>query len=325
MSVSSAPLTPQRSLPALSRRLGKPVLSLLFPSLLSACGTSPKPQGTEPDAPLAESPSEEPTQEGAGLQNGRAPTETSSEAAAAFRRESPPNGATGEASLSSETQTAQPRPLLPSGLVLGRSIEVPVSGDRPLRVAHADGTSDGALVYLHGMCGNPKGAEPWIDQALAHGTVIVLRADVPCPDRPGYKWPKEIDKIQARLDQALKLVKAQRAGLLDTEHVTLIGYSQGAHRAEQLARTTPARYPRVMLGGPPTAPEPDSFRQGVSIAVLGGELEDASHMMSGASALSSAGLRARFFLLPHAHHGGYGPEGPKVMAGVLSWLFAVNE
>lgn len=226
-----------------------------------------------------------------------------------------------EASPPPERAPTQLTPL-PEGLIVGTSVEVPLDGDRALRVAHAGASSERALVYLHGMCGNPKGAEPWIDRATERGTLIVVRADVPCPDRPGYKWPKELSLIQARIDRALETVKNQRAGRLNTSEVTLIGYSQGAHRAEGLAAAYPTRYPRLVLGGPPTAPTSTSFSAHQRVAVLGGELEDSSHMSQGAEELLAGGVAARFFLLPRAHHGGYGPEGRRVMDEVLRWLDA---
>jgi pimeloyl-ACP methyl ester carboxylesterase len=170
------------------------------------------------------------------------------------------------------------------------------------------------------MCGDPQGAEPWIDLATQRGTFIVVRANVPCPDRPGYKWPKEVEAIQERIDAALSLVKDERGGLLNTDVITLIGYSQGAHRAERLAQAYPSRYPKLVLGGPPTPPEVASFPAKPRIAILGGELENTDHMQQGYHDLLDGGLSARFFVLPRTHHGGYGPEGRRVMSEVFEWL-----
>lgn len=234
--------------------------------------------------------------------------------------EGPPATRPPAAEKSDESPTQIEPRRLPEDLQIGQSVELPVSGDRSLRVAHADASRDQALVYLHGMCGNPLGAEPWMDLAVERGTLIVVRANVPCPDRPGYKWPKEVEPIQERIDAALALVKEKRGGLLNTETVTLIGYSQGAHRAEKLAAAYPGRYPMLVLGGPPTPPEPESFSSRPRIAILGGELENTDHMHEGHRNLLDSGLAARFFLLPRAHHGGYGPQGPRVMKEVFDWL-----
>src|SRR4029078_11864236 len=98
-----------------------------------------------------------------------------------------------------------------------------------------------------------KGADSWEDVATRHGTLITLRADVPCGDRPGFKWPKETEAIQARLERALAIVRDLRGGELDDQAPILIGYSQGAHRAEKLARPYPHPYRLLAPGGAPPA------------------------------------------------------------------------
>jgi pimeloyl-ACP methyl ester carboxylesterase len=200
-------------------------------------------------------------------------------------------------------------------------MDVPLAGDRPLRLAHAPADLHHAVIYLHGMCGDPEGADPWIDLATQYATVITVRANIKCPDRPGYKWPQDPEEIQPRIDAALEHVRALRNGHLDMNEVTLIGYSQGSHRAEKLASAFPGRYRDLVLGGPPTAADPALLRGARAVAVLGGELEDATHMMQGTAALQAAGIRTRFFLLPGAHHGTYGPEGRRVMTDVLMWIW----
>ncbi len=199
--------------------------------------------------------------------------------------------------------------------------ELPVPSDRALRVLHAPAELSTAIVYLHGMCGNPRGADPWGDLAARYGTVVSLRANVPCKGRPGFKWPHEPEAISARIDAALEVVRAERQGQLDTERVVLLGYSQGAHRAERLAARFPHRYRTLMLAGPPTKATPERLRHARRVAILGGELEDTAHMVDGFLALRAAGIESEFFLLPAAHHGSYGPQGRRVMGEVLRFLF----
>lgn len=212
-------------------------------------------------------------------------------------------------------------PPFPTDLPLHTPLDVPLENDRALRVAHAPDSSQRAVVYLHGMCGDPKGADPWIDLATQYATVITVRANVKCPDRPGYKWPQEPEQIQPRIDAALAYVRELRNGYLKTDEVTLIGYSQGSHRGEKLAAAFPERYRDLVLGGPPTAVDPGQLKSARRVAILGGELEDTAHMLEGLSNLEAAGIRSRFFLLPRAHHGTYGPEGRRVMTEVLSWIW----
>ena len=210
----------------------------------------------------------------------------------------------------------------PEDLPLFQPMERPMAGDRPLRVTHAAKETVRPIVYLHGMCGNSKGADPWSDVAARYGTLIVVRANERCEDRPGYKWPKDLEAIQERIDAALSEVKESRGGWLDIEHPAIIGYSQGSYRAEQLVMAYPRRYDRAILGGHPTPPSYEALKSLQAVAVLGGELEDHSHMLKGALDLRDHGKRARFFLLPQVHHGSYGPQGRQVMTDVLEFVFA---
>lgn len=217
-------------------------------------------------------------------------------------------------------QVAEDR-VFPRDLLLDTPTELPLAGDRSLRVSHAQPSQLHPIIYLHGMCGNSKGADIWSNLATKYGTLIVVRADEPCGDRPGYKWPKDLTLIQARIDAALQAVKRERGGFLETEHPTLIGYSQGAYRAEQLVGAYPQRYSRALLGGPPTPPSYEALKSISRIAVLGGELEDRSHMESGTADLIAHGLHAQFFMLPNVHHGSYGPKGREVVERALAFIF----
>lgn len=220
-----------------------------------------------------------------------------------------------------EGNPSEPNAALPEDLVPHVPTEVPMPRDRNIRVAHSGPDANTAMVYLHGMCGNPKGADPWLDVATKRATVIVVRANVECPHRPGYKWPQAPQLIQSRIEAALEVAKEQRGGRLNTDEVTLIGYSQGSHRAERLAARYPGRYPYLVLGGPPTPAEPHHFDSVKRVAILGGELENTWHMEQGLEALQSADVSARFFVLPGAHHGSYGPQGQRIMAKVFDWLY----
>ena len=204
-------------------------------------------------------------------------------------------------------------------------MEVAVPGDSAVRVVHGGPDVRWALVYLHGMCGNPEAVADWSSVASRYGTLIVLRADVPCGDRPGNKWPTDVSAIQGRIDRALEVVGEQRGGLLDPSRLVAIGYSQGAHRAERLAEASPERYPLLVLGGPPSSASPQRLALARGVAIFGGERENTQHMRAGARALEEAGLRARFFLLPGVGHGAYGPDAPRVLADVFAWLFAQEQ
>lgn len=211
-------------------------------------------------------------------------------------------------------------PTLPDGIVPGESTIVEVPGDRGAFVIHAPATNTRAIIYLHGMCGNVRAVETW-KQALAHsGTLIGVMGDKPCGGGR-LRWTKHYDRIQARVEAALRAVKQARGGLLDIAQPVLFGYSQGADRAEALTARFPKRYRLVILGGAPQLPRLAHLSDTSAVAFLAGELEVSGNMRLGAEVLAAAGKPARFFLLPKAKHGEFGPEGPRVMSELFSWLF----
>src|SRR6185436_2354106 len=113
------------------------------------------------------------------------------------------------------------------------------------------------------------------DAATEHGTVITLLGDQPCKDRPGrFKWSRDIRGLDQRIQRALARVATAGEVPIDRSDVTLMGYSQGALRAESLARFYGSHYPRVVLGGPPTMPGFNHFPNARAVAVVGGEKED---------------------------------------------------
>ncbi|HSC89617.1 MAG TPA: hypothetical protein VLC09_20180 [Polyangiaceae bacterium] len=210
---------------------------------------------------------------------------------------------------------------LPEGIVPHQAGDVPVPYDKALRVTHAAAGVRHAILYLQGMCSDARSADGWVDLASRRGTVIAVRPDVTCePERRGYKWPAEPGAIEARIERALEFVREQRGGQLDLEVVTLVGYSQGSGRAELLASRNPHRYSQIILGGHPSPVFVPNFQRDQRVAMLGGELEKTEDMRASVVGLGRAGVASRFFLLPGAHHGSYGPEQRRILPEVFDWL-----
>jgi predicted esterase len=200
---------------------------------------------------------------------------------------------------------------------------IEASGDQPIRVLPAATPGPRVLVYLHGYCGDINAVGAFVPAAAAHGTLIALLGDQPCKDKPGrFKWSNDIRGLDGRIQRAVRLVNHAQGLHLDPHDITLFGYSQGAVRAESLARFYASHYPRVILGGPPRRPKPAHFSHIHVIAVFGGEKEDTSDMLGGADDLSAAGFRARFFLLPGVDHGDFGGEleGNRALAEILAFV-----
>ncbi|HTA88517.1 MAG TPA: hypothetical protein VK745_03040, partial [Polyangiaceae bacterium] len=195
--------------------------------------------------------------------------------------------------------------------------------DRPIRVLPAATPGPRALVYLHGYCGDVNAPGAFVPAAAAHGTLLALLGDQPCKDKPGrFKWSNDIHGLDERIKRAIGLVNHSLKLGLDPKDITLFGYSQGAVRAESLARYYSRRYPRVILGGPPRRPKPQHFNGVRAIAVFGGEKEDTHDMQGGADDMIAAGLQAHFFLLPGVDHGDFGGEveGNRSIGEVLAFV-----
>lgn len=195
--------------------------------------------------------------------------------------------------------------------------------DRPIRVLPAAVPNRHAIVYLHGYCGDVNAVGAFQNAAQNHGTVIALLGDQPCKDKPGrFKWSRDIRGLEQRIERALKLVNRDLHLDLETTNITLLGYSQGALRAESLARFYGKHYPRVILGGPPQRAKPSHFPNARRIAVFGGEKEDTHDMSGAAEDLLAAGREARFFLLPGVDHGDFGADGERMLGEVLDFVTA---
>jgi predicted esterase len=195
--------------------------------------------------------------------------------------------------------------------------------DRPIRVLPAATPGPRVLVYLHGYCGDVNAPGAFVPAAAAHGTLIALLGDQPCKDKPGrFKWSQDIHGLDERIKRAVRLVNRALKLELDPKDITLFGYSQGAVRAESLARYYSKHYPRVILGGPPRRPKPEHFTGVSVIAVFGGEKEDTHDMLGGAQDMIAAGEHARFFLLPGVDHGDFGGEieGNRSLQEVLEFV-----
>jgi len=223
------------------------------------------------------------------------------------------------------TSTAPPpaalTPTLPPHVEVGARAIVPVPGDQDVIVYSGPAERRRPFVYLHGVCGDPSAVEAWVHVVTLRGTLVVLRGESPCPDRPGRSsWKAPAATLAERIDRALTAVRAHRGGLLDPEDVVLIGYSQGAARAEQLARLRPGSFRRLVLASGPKPPDPAALAATAAVAVLAGSEEHQEPLQAGVAALCAAGLRARYFTLPGAAHGEYGRDGARVIDEALAWL-----
>ena len=208
----------------------------------------------------------------------------------------------------------------------GTTLTVPFDEDRDRALVVAGNPEiHEPIVWLHGMCADPKADLEAIGTiARTHGTILSISGDVPCPGQPGRTtWTDDVASIDGRISLAIAAVNgAGVAPFLVDGPLLVVGVSMGATRAEALSGASPARYGRLVLVGAPKAPSPDTLAGARAVAMVAGDQEPQRKMRDGAHALDVAGVPSRFFLLPGAPHGSFGPDGEHVMSEAVAFVRA---
>ena len=152
--------------------------------------------------------------------------------------------------------------------------------------------------------------------AAARGGIVALQGDLPCKgDGTLRRWSPDTALLSARIDAALLA-----AGAAATGDLTLIGYSQGAERAEWLARRFPAKYTRFVLMAGPVVPSPSRFAGARAVATLAGYGDVRENMADGAKRLRRASIPATYIELPGTQHGELSPATDAFVGQALDWL-----
>ena len=236
--------------------------------------------------------------------------------------ESRPVAAAAAAMQTPEPGLESPEPALPAGIEPGVFTSVEVTGDAALAVNYARAGIGRAIVYLHGACGDMQAPRAWSSVSIEVGTLIALRGDRSCGKNDRYYWGPDTRQLESRVRVALARVAELRGATFEPDDVVLMGYSQGAARAQELHARHPELYPRVILAGIPVAPSAKHLAGARGVAVLGGQLELTTHMRTGVWALEANDIPVRFALFPKAAHGEFGPDAERVMSEAFEWLLA---
>jgi pimeloyl-ACP methyl ester carboxylesterase len=195
----------------------------------------------------------------------------------------------------------------------------PLDGSSPpVFVMRGEPRGPGKLVFIHGICGHGLGyAQSFARSAARHGTLIAPQGDRPCDGTPLARWSLDTVALDARIVSAF-----HELGFVDpVADITVIGYSQGANRAEALARKWPLRYTRLVLIAGPTKVSPYGLAVR-STVTMAGTLDRQDIMQASSKAFLAAGRRARYFSLPNARHGAMGDNPELTMGAALDWLYA---
>ncbi len=209
-------------------------------------------------------------------------------------------------------------PLAKSGAGPVRIEALDPAQDPPLFVMRGGPRGTAPIVFLHGMCGHGLGyAQSFQFSAAKKGLLMAPQGDVKCGRGPWAKWSGDVNALHARIESGFRAL-----GLEPLEDVLVIGYSQGATRAEQLARKWPERYTRLILMGAPQATRARGLERLRGAVMMAGERDRKDLMKAGARALTAAGIPAVFQIIPEATHGAMGPVPEKTMGEALDWLWS---
>ena len=190
--------------------------------------------------------------------------------------------------------------------------------EAPTFVLRGSPRGDALLVFLHGMCGHGLGyAQSFQFSAARRGTLIAPQGDVRCGQGPWAAWSGDLEKLDQRIIGAFHALGYDEP----LREIVLIGYSQGASRAEELCRRHPERYTRLISIGAPRPPSARGLGHLRAALMMAGEHDRQDVMQLGVRSLRRAGIPVSFQQIPEATHGAMGPTPEKTMGAALDWLF----
>lgn len=177
-----------------------------------------------------------------------------------------------------------------------------VPGDSPAAYVRSGDGKGPLTVFLPGVCSNATAyLMTFPEAARAHGGVVAIDGDTPCPGVPGFhtfSWDPM--KQHARIEAALAA-----AGLraVPKEGITIVGYSQGATIAEKLAYAHPERYARAFIIAAPTDPSIPSFQKTRAVVTGACSLDVTGRMKTARDRLSARGVPSTYVEMPGCTHG----------------------
>lgn len=191
---------------------------------------------------------------------------------------------------------------------LGASVVRSVTGKAPLTV-FIGGVCSNTAAYLHTF---PQAAQK-------QGGVVGIEGDQLCspsfdPRYRTYSW--DAGKLHGRIEAALAA-----AGLheIPKEGITIVGYSQGASLAEQLAAKYPGRYARVVIIAAPTDPAPRSYVKTRSLVTMACSRDVTVRMKTASTAVNKLGTPSTYLQMPDCTHGQVA-DAENIFGQSFDWL-----
>jgi predicted esterase len=195
----------------------------------------------------------------------------------------------------------------------------------PWGIAYAPTASTRAvptIVFLHGMWPSPEeSCATFARSASAFGILVCPRGNSLFDG--GTMWTGTSAEAELAIRSALDAAVALVPHGLETEHDgTLIGYSNGAYFAEQVAYAQPGRWTGLILLSMKLELDPERLRTaGVRRVLLGaGEYDTVREaMQASADALVAAGIETHFVSLGAVAHQ-LPPDIDAIMCASIAWV-----
>lgn len=198
-----------------------------------------------------------------------------------------------------------------------RTVQLPVVGDLAAVVVRGAKVHRSAMLFLPGMCAHPGGyVMSFQHTAAARGDLVAVQGDISCgADGANRRWSYDLDAMDRRIEAAFRA-----AGLGEPRDVIVIGYSQGAERAEKLVARWPTKYSAAVLIASPVVPSPSLLVRADAVALMAGTLDAQAPMRGAVEPLRRAGVPAAFFSIPGARHGQMGETPEDSMREALDFV-----
>jgi predicted esterase len=162
-----------------------------------------------------------------------------------------------------------------------------------------------AIVYLHGMWASPEDSCPYFERAsTSFGFLVCPRGNAPLGE--GRMWSGTYATVAPSVHAALRAAEALAPGRLDTTGGgTLVGYSNGAYFAVEVAEAEPGKWTGLVLLSMRLELDAARLRRaGVRRIVLAAGDRDAARasMRTLSARTDAAGLPTRFMSLGPGGH-----------------------
>lgn len=196
--------------------------------------------------------------------------------------------------------------------------DVPVPGDLPAVVVRGARDHRLQMVFIPGMCVHPGGyVMSFQHTAAARGDLVAVQGDVSCGgDGSMRRWSSDLDAMDRRIDAAFRA-----SGLGEPREVVVIGYSQGAERAQRLVARWPEKYRSAVLLASPVVPSTRELGRARAVVTMAGTYDASLSMMRGAVVpLRRSSIPATFVEIPGARHGSMGTEPERTMQAALDFV-----